>query len=764
MSLTAPYDNAMRLGQGFNTYTQEIRIEDAVKIGSKRVGPNQVTGAATAVKPQLLPVPKRSAPVVVTPPASPPVTPSKRKGISDTADSKNEGTSRAGTAGTEAISELPGAAALKSRSLPSPAASIMGDDSDVEVFFDLSDAPLKANNQSVTFSTRAIDNVSDIMDALNISTALSIKYGTIHGNGSASFVNENKVLDSQLNYVVSVKVNNDADSDPQDMEFHPIDDLPPEKFTEVYGDAFISGFLEGGEFNAVISIQVNDRSKLRSVKQAVDLQLALGPSPVSVGAKESIDKSHHELLQDTEITISVNWTGGGDIKKPEVPWTLSSVVAIANAFPSMVARHSSKTAAVLTRYTSLRSFQAWRWKRIAQESAFADKFEILNYTPCTLYTADLFDALMTYKKLWKHIGHNRKQTFMVPDPLIHLGFSLDTLNSFTAPIPLDPCALNEARLLCREAMTLITEEAARLVDHPHLAYADFDPLTRRTRMKRPNYAYPEVLAERLPVRLDNDAASATQAIAAASSNGSSVDAAAILTQSFAPAPGALYCHLIGDAPDPDRRYKPFTSLALTEPRRGAGQTDSRAGASTGALSSTSSNSLTRLSIHGYTHHAYQLSSFSSASAHAIGGLGFSTATNTSSDTTSHPDGCAHHYGHEASSPDNWIASNLSTSTTTSSLAAAEVSRVDVYWVPGEGRIAGLVLYDEFAGKVTERLGWRQWVRGGRRGEEPRGLRVLRQEAPRDGERWTFVGVTGEWDESVLGGSVLSRVSGVWRKL
>lgn len=79
------------------------------------------------------------------------------------------------------------------------------------------------------------------MDALNISTAMSIKYGTIHGNGSASFVNENKVLDSQLNYIVSVKVNNIGPIEPEDMEFQPIERLPPEKFTEVYGDAFISG-------------------------------------------------------------------------------------------------------------------------------------------------------------------------------------------------------------------------------------------------------------------------------------------------------------------------------------------------------------------------------------------------------------------------------------------------------------------------------------------------------------------------------------------
>lgn len=48
--------------------------------------------------------------------------------------------------------------------------------------------------------------MADIVDALNISSSLSIKYGTIKGSGSASYVNENKVNDSDLNFIVSVKV------------------------------------------------------------------------------------------------------------------------------------------------------------------------------------------------------------------------------------------------------------------------------------------------------------------------------------------------------------------------------------------------------------------------------------------------------------------------------------------------------------------------------------------------------------------------------
>jgi hypothetical protein len=54
-------------------------------------------------------------------------------------------------------------------------------------------------------------------------------------------VNESKVLNSQLNYIVSVKVNNNAQVDPEDMVFQPIDNILPDQFTEIYGDSFISG-------------------------------------------------------------------------------------------------------------------------------------------------------------------------------------------------------------------------------------------------------------------------------------------------------------------------------------------------------------------------------------------------------------------------------------------------------------------------------------------------------------------------------------------
>jgi hypothetical protein len=397
-----------QIGQGFNTYTQEIRLENAVRVASVQ----------RAEKPN-----SSKAPLDVSSAPTPPVTPNTAATAGPVGDIPTVVIN--GTAASSGATRAP--------SRPPTPGSDLGSAMDLisapsgELAFQLPIGPTPTTSQSVTYSTRAIENVSDIMDALNISTSMSIKYGTIHGNGNSSFVNENKVLDSELNYVVSVIVNNDALAATEEMEFLDIPDLPLDRFTEVYGDSFISGFTEGGEFNAVISIKLNDKSKHKAVKQAVDIQLAVGPPTLEIGAQESLEKEHNEALRSTEISISVNWTGGGDIKKPNVPWTIQSLVAVANAFPSMVARSSARTQAILTRYTSLRSFQTWKWSRLLEKRRLWEndqrsqtggewnkdgkqKYEepviILNYVPCSLYTADLFGALMIYKRMWKKIGES----------------------------------------------------------------------------------------------------------------------------------------------------------------------------------------------------------------------------------------------------------------------------------------------------------------------------------------------------------------------
>lgn len=207
MSFLAPFSTCMKLGQGFNSYTQEVCIEDAVLVEPAQAVTSSALSAST---------------------------------------------------GLQSLALKPSSEATGHSSVPEK------------------NGPLARNlSQTVTYSSRSVSNMADIIDALNLSASASIKYGTVKGSGSASFVNENKVIQSDVNYIVTVKVTNVTSTIPDHMVFNPLEGLDPKNFTDVFRNCFISGFLEGGEFSAIISITVNDKSRIKDVKAAVEADLAI---------------------------------------------------------------------------------------------------------------------------------------------------------------------------------------------------------------------------------------------------------------------------------------------------------------------------------------------------------------------------------------------------------------------------------------------------------------------------------------------------------
>jgi hypothetical protein len=320
-----------------------------------------------------------------------------------------------------------------------------------------------------------------------------------------------------------------------------------------------------------------------------------------------------------------------------------------------------------------------------------------------------------------------------------LGWNLLENNMRQDPIPPDPVALNEARLLCREAMTLITEEASRLVDHPHLAYAEFDEKTKSTRMKRPNYAYPEVLKERLPVPIHNDILSDL-----------SIDGAYLKTVAYASEDNIWFePDMIGDpkanASDLGQKfggmskYEDFSTLELTEPKGAEGH-----------------RPLRRLALH-----RYRLSSWRGLVAksglkradNAIGSIGIARTKDDIS--TVGADGCVHYLGHIHHADKNDALNFKSLE-----LGNVDITKIDIAYIPGSGYIAGMTFYDQIDGQNTERLGWKQWE-----GKEPAGVVHVVNEPPDrgDGIMWKFAGLAGSWVDTMGNGHVLARVSGIWKK-
>jgi hypothetical protein len=342
--------------------------------------------------------------------------------------------------------------------------------------------PSKNVVQIVTYSSRMVDNMSDIVEALNISSSASIKYGTVKGAGSASIVNENKVNQSDLNYIVTVKVTNETSPIADKMTFNPINELDNNNFTDVFGDCFISGFTEGGEFSAIVSIKVNDKSKISAVKAAAEAEMAVAAVPgLSVGTKNSMDKHKSDVWDDTETTISVNWAGGGNIKTPNEKWDLKTVVDVATRFPHLVQTCAQRTSAILTRYTSLRSFN-----EADARNPPDDKFRILDYDLCSLYTQDLFSAFLAYKNIRADLAdmlkyteqyREREQGPDVPDP-----------------IQLTSKGLTEAVLLARKGMTQISDITKALITEPSLADLDENGQQRAV-----PFMWPSELRKRLPV-------------------------------------------------------------------------------------------------------------------------------------------------------------------------------------------------------------------------------------------------------------------------
>lgn len=105
---------------------------------------------------------------------------------------------------------------------------------------------------------------SEITNDMHISGAHSIKYGAIRGSGS--FIDLDKFTDSDLNFFISVKVINQSITIKDALVFQCLPTVNLETFRSVFGDYFISGFLEGGELNAVVSIKVLNKDKLTTIK------------------------------------------------------------------------------------------------------------------------------------------------------------------------------------------------------------------------------------------------------------------------------------------------------------------------------------------------------------------------------------------------------------------------------------------------------------------------------------------------------------------
>lgn len=185
-------------------------------------------------------------------------------------------------------------------------------------------------SQIVTYSSKFVDKLSDVADEMNVSGSLSIRYGEISGGGGGSYINAHTFQSSDVNFLITVKVLNQTINTKDQLMFWPLEKedastMKADRFTKVYGDSFISGFQEGGIFTALVSIRTMDDSDKLTIKANAHLALQVGVGEVKADADFAMAKS--KLDKSTEINITVNWSGGGQLKEGSEKWSVSILLS-----------------------------------------------------------------------------------------------------------------------------------------------------------------------------------------------------------------------------------------------------------------------------------------------------------------------------------------------------------------------------------------------------------------------------------------------------
>ncbi|KAF6520450.1 hypothetical protein HZS61_016867 [Fusarium oxysporum f. sp. conglutinans] len=308
--MLAPYNGAMRLGMGFNSYTQTLCVNDVVR------KPGNIPAAETDLRAAQL----------------------TQKTDAATFKSKQI---TAGTQQDQPQEVLDGASGTISRVVV---------DGQKEV------------SQVVSWEASFIENGSEVLKKLDVSGALSIKMaGMGQLSGKAAFVDSTAIKNADIKYLVHVKVTNQRLIADNITEFAPIDYIEPGQFTEIYGDCFISGFIEGGEFDALVTVTTEETIKKNSLSGGLELGASISGFDVAGNVDGGVENNSNDKKARTKIS------------------------------------------AVLTKYTSLRSYHEQ-----------TRKGSPLDYENAGVYTAALYDAYTDYKMMWGQIhtmigGFNRNE-------------------------------------------------------------------------------------------------------------------------------------------------------------------------------------------------------------------------------------------------------------------------------------------------------------------------------------------------------------------
>ncbi|KAK6520751.1 hypothetical protein TWF506_000998 [Arthrobotrys conoides] len=340
--------------------------------------------------------------------------------------------------------------------------------------------------QDVRFVARFVNNLSDITEDMNISAARTIKRGRIDGLGGDSFIDVEKFKEADLNFYIRVRVTNHKIDVKDALQFSPDWIIIENEFTECFGDTFISGFIDGGEFNALLSIRVMNKTKVKDIEAGV--KAAFGNSLFNLDSAGKDEWEKRDIDNSCEINVSAIWSGGGRIKSSEKQWPIHTLMTAAANFPDLVATEPHRTYAILTSYPYLRSFYGKSGEL---------QIPLAPYGYAIQRTKALLDAYLDYKSLRQKLDEdiadlqNGDKIFQSKDyfrrPIVHLRRDITSPDDDSRFAP-SIGELDQAIKAATSQMKSIMEEVDILVKSPETAME----------VGKTTFQNPDVFRSRLP--------------------------------------------------------------------------------------------------------------------------------------------------------------------------------------------------------------------------------------------------------------------------
>lgn len=216
--------------------------------------------------------------------------------------------------------------------------------------------PTHASGMTVSYQLKRVTSLEDVYSSIGISVEASGHYGLFSASGKVKYANEVK-FNSQSTFLLARCFVENAFEQCEDATLNPdgatlLTRGQNEIFRERFGDGFVRGMQNGGEFHAIIAITSLTTEVQESVGAALQAKYGGLFSPIGAEADTALDDETKRKVQKTDILISTFQRGGqGD--EASFASDIEQVMARLQAFPRFVRDNPVPYAVQVASYRTL---------------------------------------------------------------------------------------------------------------------------------------------------------------------------------------------------------------------------------------------------------------------------------------------------------------------------------------------------------------------------------------------------------------------------